>query len=83
MKTSDLEKIEKKIEEVKGDKWDKIVKTDELEDEAENVKGKAYDKERDEYLAKMIGCNKDHGKEIDLYGKTYDEKILRIKSLIE
>jgi hypothetical protein len=30
----------------------------------------------------MIGCNKDHGKEIDLYGKTYDEKIARIKSLL-
>jgi len=30
----------------------------------------------------MIGCSKDHGKEIDLYGKTYDEKVLRIKSLL-
>lgn len=67
---------------MKGDKWDRIVKTDELEDEADEVKRKQYDKERDDYLAKIIGCNKDHGKEIDLYGKTYDEKIARIKSLL-
>lgn len=82
LKNSDLDSIDKKIEQVKGDKWDRIVKTDELENEAEEVKQKQYDKERDEYLAKMIGCNKDHGREIDLYGKTYEEKIIRIKSLL-
>jgi hypothetical protein len=31
----------------------------------------------------MIGCSKDHGKEIDLYGKTYQEKILRINTLLQ
>ena len=31
----------------------------------------------------MLGCSKDHGKEIDLYGKSYDEKVLRIKTLID
>lgn len=31
----------------------------------------------------MIGCSKDHGKEIDLYNKTYDEKIQRVKTLLE
>ena len=31
----------------------------------------------------MLGCSKDHGKEIDLYNKSYQEKILRVKTLIE
>ncbi len=53
-----------------------------MQDKAEEVKLKSYDKERDEYLAKMIGCSKDHGKEIDLYGKSYNEKIERIKTMI-
>lgn len=30
----------------------------------------------------MIGCSKDHGKEIDLYGKPYEEKIQRIKMMM-
>ena len=30
----------------------------------------------------MIGCSKDHGKEIDLYNKTYAEKILRVNTLL-
>lgn len=82
LKVKDLDSIDKKLEQIKGDKWDRIVKTDELENEQAQVEQKAYDKERDEYLAKMIGCSKDHGKEIDLYGKTYTEKVLRIKSLL-
>lgn len=28
----------------------------------------------------MVGCSKDHGKEIDLYNKSYEEKILRVQS---
>jgi len=31
----------------------------------------------------MIGCSKDHGKEIDLYNKSYSEKIIRIQSLLK
>jgi len=30
----------------------------------------------------MTGCSKDHGKEIDLYGKSYEEKIQRIEALL-
>lgn len=29
-----------------------------------------------------MGCSKDHGKEIDLYSKSYAEKINRIEQLI-
>lgn len=43
---------------------------------------KQYDKERDAFIQKMIGCSKDHGKEIDLYNKTYAEKILRVNTLL-
>ncbi len=58
------------------------MKQDELEDKSQEIKQKSYDQERDEYLAKMIGCSKDHGKEIDLYGKSYEEKIKRIKMMM-
>ena len=68
---------------VKGDKWDRIVKQDELDAEEETLKSKHYEREREEYIQKILGCSKDHGKEIDLYNKTYDEKIQRIKTLLE
>ena len=53
-----------------------------MEDKQEEVKQKSYESEQQEYLSKMVGCNKDHGKEIDLYSKSYAEKIDRIKSLM-
>mgnify|MGYP001006260452 CR=1 FL=1 len=31
----------------------------------------------------MLGCSKDHGKEIDLYNKSYYEKIQRVKTLLD
>ena len=31
----------------------------------------------------MFGCSKDHAKEIDIYYKTYEEKIERIKQMKE
>ena len=31
-------------------------------------------------MAKMIGCSKDHAKEIDLYQKNYADKIDRVKT---
>ena len=68
---------------MKGDKWDRIVKHDELDAEEETLKSKQYEREREEYIQKILGCSKDHGKEIDLYNKTYDEKIQRIKTLLE
>lgn len=34
-------------------------------------------------MSKMIGCSKDHGKEIDLYSKPYPEKIARIEALLK
>ena len=31
-------------------------------------------------MAKMLGCSKDHAKELDLYNKSYEDKIDRVKS---
>ena len=31
-------------------------------------------------MEKMMGCSKDHAKEIDLYNKTYADKIDRVKT---
>lgn len=31
----------------------------------------------------MIGCSKDHSKEIDIYNKSYAEKVARIKTMKE
>ena len=31
----------------------------------------------------MIGCSKDHSKEIDLYDKTFGEKIERVKTMVD
>ena len=34
-------------------------------------------------MEKLLGCSKDHSKEIDLYDKTYTEKIDRVKTMAE
>ncbi len=59
------------------------MKQDELDAEEETLKSKQYEREREEYISKILGCSKDHGKEIDLYNKSYEEKIHRIKTLVE
>jgi hypothetical protein len=33
-------------------------------------------------MHKVIGCNKDHSKEIDLYGKTYEGKMERVSKMV-
>ena len=33
-------------------------------------------------MEKLIGCSKDHSKEIDLYDKTYVDKIDRVKTMM-
>lgn len=34
-------------------------------------------------MSKVIGCSKDHGKEIDLWNKSFSEKVQRIKAMLE
>jgi hypothetical protein len=33
-------------------------------------------------MSKVIGCSKDHGKEIDLWNKSFGEKVERIKTML-
>lgn len=51
---------------------------DELDEHEEGVEQKEYSKEQQEYMAKLLGCSRDHGKEIDLYNKSYADKIEQI-----
>ena len=41
-----------------------------------------FERQRQEYMEKLVGCSKDHSKEIDLYEKTYIDKVDRIKSMM-
>ena len=34
-------------------------------------------------MEKLIGCSKDHSKEIDLYDKTYVDKIDRVQKMMQ
>ena len=54
-----------------------------LEEEIEEVKQTDFDRQRKEYMEKLLGCSKDHSKEIDLYDKTYEDKIDRVKTMME
>ena len=50
----------------------------EKEEELEEAKQTDYERQRREYMEKILGCAKNHSKEIDLYEKTYAEKIERV-----
>lgn len=47
------------------------------------LNSKDYDKEVKDNIHKMMGCNKDHAAELDIYNKSYKEKIERIKLMKE
>jgi len=34
-------------------------------------------------MTKLLGCSKDHAKEIDLYGKSYDDKLAQIREMMD
>ena len=59
------------------------MKEDELEDKVEETKQRDFSKEQEDYLHKLTGCSKNHGQEIDLYNKSFSEKIDRIQTLIK
>ena len=52
-----------------------------LETEIEEVKETDFERKQREYMEKMLGCSRDHSKEIDLYEKTYADKIDRILTM--
>ena len=67
----------KSVGEVKdtGNKWTNIEKQMDKEEKIQEIKDKDFDKEAKEKYHKMMGCSKDHAAEIDIYSKTYAEKI--------
>lgn len=52
-----------------------------LEDKKVEAEAKDYTKET--MLKEMMGCSRDHSKEIDIYNKSYGEKIERIQTMKE
>ena len=50
-----------------------------LEEQKEEVSQADFDKEAK--VKEMMGCSRDHSKEIDIYNKSYKEKLQRITSL--
>ena len=75
---AEQEKLRNEEASKSGDKWDKLAKEIDREDKIEEILNTDYKKEQDDYMHKVIGCNKDHSREIDLYAKTYDGKMERI-----
>ena len=63
-----------------ADKWEKVVKQIDVDEKIEEVKDTDFAQKQKEYMEKMMGCSKDHAKEIDLYNKTYADKIDRVKT---
>jgi len=53
------------------------------EEKIDEIGKKDFDKESKDMYHKMMGCSKDHAAEIDIYNKTYPEKIARIKLMKE
>ena len=77
------EKLQKGAEEEKSyyKKWENFDKEQELEAKQEAFDQKSFSQA--DFIQKTIGCNKDHQKEIDIYSKSYEEKMARIKALKE
>lgn len=61
-----------------SDKWDNFVKKVDIEEKIEEAKDEDYERKSKEYMEKIMGCSKNHSKEIDLYEKTFAEKVERV-----
>ena len=66
-----------------NNKWEKIEKQIDKEEKINELDKKDYDQEVKDNIHKMMGCNKDHAVELDIYNKSYKEKIDRIKLMKE
>ena len=60
-------------------RWEKIVKKVEVEEQLEETKQTDFEQKQKEYMSKLAGCSKDHAKEIDLYNKSYEDKVERVR----
>ena len=66
-----------------GSKWDRVEKEFEKGEKIEEIEGKDFKQGVKDSVHKMMGCSQDHSAEIDIYSKTYKEKIERIKIMKE
>ena len=62
----------------KYEKWSLIDKQVEIEEEKEEASRDDYSKEAAS-IKDLMGCGRDHSKEIDIYEKTFEEKVNRVK----
>ena len=65
-----------------SDKWDNFVKKVDIEEKIEEAKDEDYERKSKEYMEKIMGCSKNHSKEIDLYEKTFAEKVERVQTMM-
>eukprot|EP00347_Sterkiella_histriomuscorum_P019330 403342060 len=87
LKAKELEKLMRQ-EELKSkkdafnyEKWDLLDQQLELEDKKLETEKKDFTQET--MLKEMMGCSRDHSKEIDIYSKTYSEKMERVQLMKE
>ena len=83
LKSQEIDQTEKSAKTDTGNKWDKLEKQMDKEEKIKEIEDKDFDKEAKDKFHKMMGCSKDHAAEIDIYNKTYPEKIERVKLMKE
>ena len=82
LKTKDINVASKEQEYKPTDsKFDKAIKQQDKEEKIDEINDKNYEQYAQEEIHKMMGCNRDHAVEIDIYNKPFSEKILRIKMM--
>ena len=57
------------------------VEISEKKEQVEEVPAGDFGKEGATHMKEMMGCSRNHSKEIDIYSKSYSEKIQRIISM--
>jgi hypothetical protein len=67
------------IGDIQYKKWDLIEKSVEIDEKKEEVEGTPGFGVDGNQMKEMMGCSRDHSKEIDIYSKSYAEKIERIR----
>jgi len=51
--------------------------------EEKKAEAESADYSREAQVKDLFGCNRDHSKEIDIYNRSYEDKIDRVKQLKE
>lgn len=65
------------------DRWKKIAAKVDIEETIEETKQADFDQQQKDYMGKLMGCSKDHAKEIDLYNKSYKDKLDHVRQMVK